>query len=64
MAELTEVQLYTDGACSGNPGPGGYGAILRCNGYEKEISTNNGRFINDNIKKRFVDFSKSGIIGE
>ncbi len=38
MSELTQVQLYTDGACSGNPGPGGYGAILRCNGYEKEIS--------------------------
>ena len=38
MAELSNVQLYTDGACSGNPGPGGYGAILRCNGYEKEIS--------------------------
>lgn len=38
MAELSYVQLYTDGACSGNPGPGGYGAILRCNGYEKEIS--------------------------
>lgn len=37
MAELTKVQLYTDGACSGNPGPGGYGAILRCGGYEKEI---------------------------
>lgn len=38
MSELSKVQLYTDGACSGNPGPGGYGAILRCNGYEKEIS--------------------------
>lgn len=38
MPELSYVQLYTDGACSGNPGPGGYGAILRCNGFEKEIS--------------------------
>lgn len=33
-----EVILYTDGACSGNPGPGGYGAILIYKGMEKEIS--------------------------
>lgn len=38
MSQLTEVSLYTDGACSGNPGPGGWGAILRCGGYEKELS--------------------------
>jgi len=31
------VDIYTDGACSGNPGPGGWGAILRANGHEKEI---------------------------
>lgn len=37
MAKKT-VELYTDGACSGNPGPGGYGAILRYCGAEKEIS--------------------------
>ena len=35
---MKRVILYTDGACSGNPGPGGYGAILSCNGKEKEIS--------------------------
>lgn len=35
---MKEVILYTDGACSGNPGPGGYGAILIYNGVEKEIS--------------------------
>lgn len=35
---LKEVQLYTDGACSGNPGPGGWGAILIYAGREKEIS--------------------------
>ncbi|MDO5311539.1 MAG: ribonuclease HI [Clostridia bacterium] len=35
---MSNVELYTDGACSGNPGPGGYGAILRCMGFEKEIS--------------------------
>ena len=33
-----KVEIYTDGACSGNPGPGGWGAILRWNGHEKEMS--------------------------
>ncbi len=32
-----EIIIYTDGACSGNPGPGGWGAILRYNGHKKEI---------------------------
>ncbi len=32
------VDIYTDGACSGNPGPGGWGAILRFKGVEKELS--------------------------
>ena len=31
------VQIYTDGACSGNPGPGGWGALLLWNGQEKEL---------------------------
>jgi len=31
------VEIYTDGACRGNPGPGGWGAILRLNGREKEL---------------------------
>ena len=35
---MKQVTLYTDGACSGNPGPGGWGAILRCKGKEKELS--------------------------
>jgi ribonuclease HI len=33
-----EVELYTDGACSGNPGPGGWGALLRFGAVEKELS--------------------------
>ena len=32
------VELFTDGACSGNPGPGGWGAILRWRGHEKVLS--------------------------
>ncbi|MBQ1251425.1 MAG: ribonuclease HI [Firmicutes bacterium] len=35
---MKEVTIYTDGACSGNPGPGGWGAILEFKGVEKEIS--------------------------
>jgi ribonuclease HI len=38
MSESNEtIDIYTDGACSGNPGPGGWGAILRYNGTEKEL---------------------------
>lgn len=32
------VEIFTDGACSGNPGPGGWGALLRYNGIEKEMA--------------------------
>lgn len=45
---MTEVVLYTDGACRGNPGPGGWGVLLRAKGQEREIcggalSTTNNR---------------------
>ena len=45
--DAKDIVIYTDGACSGNPGPGGWGALLSWKGYEKEIfggeleSTNN-----------------------
>ena len=35
---MKKVTIYTDGACSGNPGPGGWGAVLIYNGIEKELS--------------------------
>ena len=35
---MKQVDIFTDGACSGNPGPGGWGAILRYKGTDKEIS--------------------------
>jgi ribonuclease HI len=35
---MDRVEVFTDGACSGNPGPGGWGAILRAKGSEKELS--------------------------
>lgn len=38
MAVISEVTIYTDGACSGNPGPGGWAAILMAGGAKKELS--------------------------
>ena len=35
---LKRVEIFTDGACSGNPGPGGWGVVLRFGSYEKELS--------------------------
>lgn len=34
---MSAVEIFTDGACRGNPGPGGWGALLRCDGNEREI---------------------------
>ena len=38
MADLPAVEIFTDGACRGNPGPGGWAALIRSGGREKEIS--------------------------
>ncbi len=38
MSELKVVEIYTDGACSGNPGPGGYGVVLKFGSARKELS--------------------------
>lgn len=35
---MKKVEIFTDGSCLGNPGPGGWGALLRYNGVEKELS--------------------------
>ena len=35
---MSQVTIYTDGACSGNPGPGGYGAILQSGKHTRELS--------------------------
>jgi ribonuclease HI len=35
---VADVEIFTDGACKGNPGPGGWGAVIRSGGREKEIS--------------------------
>ena len=38
MTELSKVEIATDGACKGNPGPGGWGAVIRSGAREKELS--------------------------
>jgi ribonuclease HI len=38
LVQAPAVQIFTDGACSGNPGPGGWGAVLRAGNTEKELS--------------------------
>ena len=47
---MKEVELFTDGACSGNPGPGGWGAILRWNGMEKELSGGEAQTTNNRME--------------
>ncbi|PKP81423.1 MAG: ribonuclease HI [Alphaproteobacteria bacterium HGW-Alphaproteobacteria-18] len=37
MTDKDIIEIWTDGACSGNPGPGGWGALIRWNGHEKEL---------------------------
>jgi ribonuclease HI len=47
---MKKVILYTDGACSGNPGVGGYGAVLIYNGHEKQISGANPQTTNNRME--------------
>lgn len=47
---MKKVSIYTDGACSGNPGPGGYGVILECDGVEKELSGGEGFTTNNRME--------------
>lgn len=44
------VYIFSDGACSGNPGPGGFGVILRCDGREKELSGGEARTTNNRME--------------
>ena len=47
---LKQVEIFTDGSCLGNPGPGGYGAILRYRGYEKTFSAGYTRTTNNRME--------------
>ena len=52
MSDTKRVMIYTDGACSGNPGPGGWGAILFFNGSEKEVSGGEAHTTNNRMEIR------------
>ena len=54
---MKNVTIYTDGACSGNPGPGGWGAILRYNGAEKELSGGEAATTNNRMELSAVIFA-------
>ena len=47
---MKQVTIYTDGACSGNPGPGGWGAILECGGASRELSGGEARTTNNRME--------------
>ncbi len=47
---MKQVTIYTDGACSGNPGPGGWGAVLIYKGAEKELSGGEGQTTNNRME--------------
>lgn len=47
---MKNVTIYTDGACSGNPGPGGWGVILFYNGHSKELSGNEAHTTNNRME--------------
>ena len=54
---MKQVELFTDGACSGNPGPGGWGAVLRYNGHEKELSGGEANTTNNRMELCAVIFA-------
>ncbi len=47
---MTHVIIYTDGACSGNPGPGGWGVVLRSGSHEKELQGGEGETTNNRME--------------
>ena len=58
---MKTVYLYTDGACSGNPGPGGWGAILRYGSAEKELSGGERETTNNRMERTAVIASLSAL---
>lgn len=58
---MKKVEIFTDGACSGNPGPGGWGAILRYNGTEKELSGGEANTTNNRMELSAVIFALAAL---
>lgn len=50
MKKLKNVDIFSDGSCSGNPGPGGWASILRYKGHEKEVSGGNAETTNNRME--------------
>jgi len=61
LQEKKTVQIYTDGACSGNPGPGGWAAILKFGSHEKELSGNM-HLTTNNRMELFAVISALGVL--
>lgn len=58
---MKKIQIFTDGACSGNPGPGGWGAILKYNDTTKELSGGEGHTTNNRMELSAVIFSLAAL---
>ena len=54
ISNTSTIEIFTDGACSGKPGPGGYGAILRYNGETKEVSGSSPNTTNNRMEMTAV----------
>ena len=51
---MSVIEMYTDSACSGNPGPGGWGVLLRWNGHEKQLSGGEAETTNNRMEMMAV----------
>ena len=58
------IEIYTDGACSGNPGPGGWGVILRCGAHEKELCGGQADTTNNRMEMMAVIKALGSLKGE
>ena len=54
MTEESTIIIYTDGACSGNPGPGGWGSVLLYNGHRREMSGGDAETTNNRLEMMAV----------
>lgn len=54
MEGMSKVEIYTDGACSGNPGPGGWGSVMLYNGHRRELSGGEASTTNNRMELQAV----------
>ena len=58
---MKQVIIYTDGACSGNPGPGGWGAVLKYGAHERELSGGEASTTNTRGDRARVEGARRGV---